>query len=339
MIRQQLTDLLSQYPLGPEWSVPELFSDRAAIGELGVNLVGLSCRRSTGEMATGSAADVSEMPLARAFFELIERTAIIDAEKSAGHFLLESLTRFERRKTTATALFPLSTDPEKWRYSKSNGVAAQRDWATACRAATLEVIERDRILRSWMGGRKPHAVALPTGSFLDALKPLYHIEAYVFAEKEGPFSSVHVAAIFGFPRGEGAPRVSGFGAHETLKTALAKASSEFLQGLGFLWGESLPSEIPNFSPTPDYHQELYLHSAGIQRIKNWLAGHHESYHSESYHRFAGESLYADLTPPHLKGTLWVVKACVEGTYPLAFGACPLFAPPTMPPELLVHPIT
>ena len=36
------------------------------------------------------------------------------------------------------------------------------------------------------------------------------------------------------------------------------------------WGEELPQELPDFAPTPDYHQELFLYPGSLARFRDWL---------------------------------------------------------------------
>jgi hypothetical protein len=150
----------------------------------------------------------------------------------------------------------------------------------------------------------------------------------------------HAAGVFGFPR-RGGPLVYGFGARSTLDDAVAVASGECLQRLGFLFGEAIPDAVPAPSPTPDFHQEYYLFPAHHGTLRGWLRGEHERYRgclNGSYAPPPGEPLYADLTPPGLEGRLCVARAIPNGHLPLAFGVgLPVLSQPA-PAELAVHPI-
>lgn len=338
-----LRSLQQRYPLSTDWEIPEVFEDRLELGSLRIGLSGLvASRKRDGFQVTGSAAQLGEAPIERAYFELLERTALFEIDpKHSEHF-------------------PLSSEPATWQYSKSNGVALHTSFSIACEKAAFELIERDRVLRSWF--RMPSARAKPIEAsvleqcpIIRPLEDLYDFSGYTFSSEDGRrdedlgyAEQVYVIGIFGFPKKTSkqmnAPFLYGFGADLDFQACLSHAVGECLQRLGFLWGEDWTSALPEFSPTPDFHQEFFLREGGIFRIKRWL----DNLGKETEMSFdlrrkevARESLpqkmqFIDLTPVHLKGRVSVVKAMSPERLPLVFG----LKPPsnTIDEELWIHPI-
>ncbi len=155
-----------------------------------------------GAAVTGAAAGATE-PLQRAFFELLERTCIIEAETGPSSvFPLLNLEGTPKGEITRTELFPVNPFPERWRFSKSNGVAAHTSWPLACEAARLELIERDRILRSWYGEFMPSAAnEFLTPELIPAsLRAHYEFQLFRFAHPLEKNPQTHVFALFGFPK-------------------------------------------------------------------------------------------------------------------------------------------
>lgn len=329
-----LKKLLSAYPLSPAWGEVKLFQEPVAIGGLCLQSVGLAVKDKAGMGVTGSAAEEGQAPLTRAYFELLERTSIIEAGSgNTAVWLLHDLDREPRQALTKETLFPKSPSPSEWNFARSNGVASQLTWEAACRSAELELIERDRVLRSWFGEIAPVRLDIPMPGLPQALQPHYELEAYGFAGA-GP----SVVALFGFPKDPSTPRACGFGCAPDPKMALAAATRECLQGLSFLWGEPLTSSLPEFSPTPDYHQDTHLSPAGIARVRAWLAGGHLKFAGGGKQPSPQETLFGDITPKHLQGLLVVAKAYNPSYVPLTFGKFRPKTAPDFPEELLIHPI-
>src|SRR5699024_10783813 len=115
------------------------------------------------------------------------------------------------------------------------------DSRRAQKAAALELIERDRILRSWYGGPSPQATSLPHSIPLGELPRHYRIETYRFPKAD---SEIEVGAVFGFPTHPEAPFFCGFGASHSLEEALRHAFREGLQRMAFLWGEPVSGDEP-----------------------------------------------------------------------------------------------
>ncbi|HEY2733508.1 MAG TPA: YcaO-like family protein [Polyangiales bacterium] len=293
----------------------DVFVQRVRIADLEMFAVGLV--GSVGETQLfAAAADPRGFPVARARFELIERASILLARARRKTFALRDQRGALLRTVNASELFPIDPEPKIERTSLSNGVALHRSWTRACEAALAELVERDRVLRSFRGEFSPRKIP----ARIAALRAGYEVEAYAF----GPASLAHRAVgLFLFPREPSDPLVYGFAAARDAKSALAGATREALQRLAFLHGEALPKSPPRAAATPDYHQAYYLYPPHRQKLRRWLA-----------RRGAGkrapreiEAQFVDLTPPDLAGGLKIVRALSADALPLQFGG-----------RHLVHPI-
>jgi hypothetical protein len=140
-------------------------------------------------------------------------------------------------------------------------------------------------------------------------------------------SSVEVAGVFAFPKRDMVPLAFGTAASSTLAEAVARAWQECVQRLAFLWGEAIPTDVPQFEPTPSYHQDLYLCPRMHGRLRAWLEGGHQKDVSCEASAPPGDNPFADLTPEHLRGKISVVKALPLSELQLAFGRhCPGIEP-------------
>ncbi len=319
-----LAELLRRHPLPLGWNLTEEFADTADVCGLKIQLSGLVAERGEQTMM-GSAAHPSEMPLPRAYFELLERILLIDAIQGTEQLRVEDSDGATMTLDRAQ-IFPASPEPERWQYSKSNGVALGQDWTDACHRAQRELIERDLVLRSWCGQLRPQSVELPAEH--PELSQLYELESYVITQE--PW---HAGVFVGWPKTPEAPLLIGFGAAQNGSAAARAAYQESLQRLGFLWGEEIPQVAPEFSPTPDYHQEYYLWPQQVARLRAWLRGEHLQYAAvlKSFDP-ASSTRYVELGRV---GELVAVKAISSGRLPLSFG---LSGPQPLPEPLRVHPI-
>ncbi|MBI3544183.1 MAG: YcaO-like family protein [Deltaproteobacteria bacterium] len=316
MYSAELEELCAAFPLSKRWLRPELYADRIRIGGASLDAVGLSAETADGKSATGSAAQVDGSPLRRAYFELLERTAVLDALSGA----------IEPARWPLSAAFPENPQPQAWRYSLSNGVAAQLTFGAARESAELELIERDRILRCWRAGVAPELLPIfeeRLRGYFAGLHELYEPAAFSFGVSlRPPREPVFTAGVFAFPTGDAGrhPFVYGFGARRSLALAVEAAARECLQRLAFLWGEDWTGELPAFSPTADFHQEYYLRQPGIDAMRRWLFASPPLRESEAAMSLArDEPQYYDLTPEHLRGKISVVRAVSPEVIPLYFG--------------------
>jgi ribosomal protein S12 methylthiotransferase accessory factor YcaO len=324
-----LDDLRRRYPLPASWEPPEPFFETLALGESVLHLAGLATASLRGERPTGSAASASDPneATARAYFELVERTALLDAAAEAPREL-DLLDRRQRRigRIAGAEAFPISPAPERWRPSRSNGVAAHGTWEAACDGAWAELVERDRVLRSWYGelAFAPAAASLQAGAVPPGLAPLTTWSARVLPAAPGVLGDdLTVAVVAGFPKSDDVPLTIGFGAARNAEGATRAAAAEAVQRLGFLLGESIPETAPEPSPTPDYHQEFFLHAGAHPLLRAWLDEVGET-PPRACASFAPDrdTGFVDVTPPALRGRLWVAKAVCARAEPLVFGEPP-----------------
>jgi len=331
-----LHDLSTLFPLPIDHAGLQTFSDTTLVAGIPINLAGFAMDLD-GECITGSAAALDETPLFRAYMELVERLSILASMRSGRPIILRDAEGVRVGLAPASNVFPESPEPARWKWARSNGVAVARTWVEAAKRARWELIERDRVLRSFYGEAVPRRVS-DVEQMPGALSGEYDFRTYAF---DGRVSDgVHAAGVFGFPRA-GGPLVYGFGARATLDEAVAAARGECMQRLGFLFGEAMPEAAPAPSPTPDFHQEHFLYPGHHGTVRRWLAGEHEKYRgclNESYARPPEEPLFADLTPASLEGRLCVARAIPNGHLPLAFGVGLPVLSPSAPAELAVHPI-
>ena len=307
-MHDELARLSREHPLPSGVAAPALYADVVTIAGVGVHRVGLASAIDGGAEITGSAASPSEAPLRRAYFELLERAAVMSAPA------------------------PIAADARS-RPARSNGVALHESWEEACIRARFELIERDRVLRSWYGELAPLPARVPA-----SLERFVTHEwcACSVPESGAADAGVAVAAIIGFPREAGGSLARGFAARASLDEALEAAAVEALQGLAFLWEEALPAEVPEASPTPMFHLDYYLWPAHHAHLRRWLSGAHTRGGPRSERSEGDETRYEDLTPPGFGG-LRVARALRPSARPLVFGD----APPSLAaglPGSHIHPI-
>lgn len=302
-------NLTRKLPLPPGWSEPEIIDDCVDVGGVAVYRAGVSSRNGSGLEVTGSAAERDGSPLWRAWLELLERMAIVESGVGT------------------------SDDPRR-RPARSNGVAAHATWTAACAGARLELVERDRVLRSWYGELAPVPVPAP-----ELLRDFGSHEWVACVIPGEPWSDVEVAVVVGFPADPQRPLARGFAARSSRRAAVEAASREALQGLAFLWDEPVPECAPAPAPTPIFHLDYYLYPRHHQEIRRWLAAEHGR-HPKLWIPAtpAAKIRFVDLTHPALAGQLAVAQAGSDAALPLVFGDAPVQVAAGLPRELHVHPI-
>lgn len=317
--RERLSELMRDFTLPEGHRIVETFLERVEVGELALYMTGLVAEGAG--TVTGSAAGMGGFPIDRAYFELLERLCIVLARDATGPLGVRSAQGARRRPRAATTVFPVDRDPDRVRASVSNGVALHESWPQACEAALDEMVERDRVLRSFAGEFAPRSVVHPTLAAGDALDAHYDVRAYAM-DPPGVELERNAAGVFLFPRVVHAPLCYGFGAARAPDAALASAEREALQRLAFLWGEELPHRPPDPTPTPDFHQDFYLYPPHREHLERWLSGARTAGpHSTATRPFDGQAVtFADLTHAALRGRLVVVRALSRTARALRFGA-------------------
>ena len=330
--------LREKYPLPPGWSAPELFEETVEIHGSRIELCGASTTSPRGEQVTGSAAsaDTRESCTVRGYFELLERASVVAASDSLAHdYEIRDRTGKPAGRAPRDEIFPASEDPARWLPSRSNGVAIHTAWDSACERALAELVERDCVLRSWYGESRPWPSGPLDLPIPDGLRRLAEWRAYEFAPGAVPIDeALRVAAVVGFPKDDGTPLTYGFACRIGMQEATLAAAVEAVQRFGFLFGEEIPQKPPAFSATPDFHQEFFLYPPSRGLLVSWLNGEipeDEPTQDEVADRRpdrrpdrgqVGFPVFADLTPPHLRGRVFVVKAVCPSAEPLVFGAPP-----------------
>ena len=333
--------MTSIFPLPEGWSEPERFEDVVDIDGLALRRAGVSSIRE-GTEALGSAAHWQMSPAARAQFELLERVVVLEASrKRVASFPARSQSGDLLGELAVEDVFPVSPEPAVWAYARSNGVALHSDWRRACERALGELVERDRVLRAWLGQTQP--VRLPfdlSGSPLARTRS-YEWSVFSFpAPASGELAvAIEVAGVFGFPCKPSAPLVFGYGARDSVRDAVAAATREALQLLSFLYGEPVSQEAPEPAPTPMCHLETHQPRDRQASLRSWLGGGHRRYggaRATEPPAPPGAVSFADLTPGWLGASLRVAKAVSPAALPLTFGLSPITA--NLPEELRIHPI-
>lgn len=316
---RRLLELRASHPLPRGCALTDQFIERARVGELTLSMVGLVASAPGRAHVTGSAAGCDGYPVDRAYFELLERTSLLHARARAAPLRIMTGAGELQHVVAAEQVFPSDAHAAEQRVSLSNGVALHVRWSAACDAALCELIERDRVLRSFAGHFPPRAVRVRDSALVRALRGWYRVEAYRF-DPVRPGLTHTAVGVFLFPHRLALPLAYGFAAAREREDALRAATREALQRLAFLWGEALPDRPPDPTPTPDYHQDFWLYPPHQRELRAWLAGRGRSVKSASTPAFDGEAVtFADITPRGLQARVCVVRAIARRALPLRFG--------------------
>ncbi|MEK6704515.1 MAG: YcaO-like family protein [Bdellovibrionota bacterium] len=324
-------ELYIKFPLGLSWSNPEVHIEKVTVGDIEIHTVGVVSHASDFGEVWGSAAGLKASPVERAYFELLERIAIVEAE--SGQTDLGTINASGEAKDTVSydKIFPESTAPSEWIFSRSNGVAIGRTISSAQLRSACELIERHRVLNMWYKKKAPKpypdSCDINESKFYDT----YTFHKYDFGYVKVGDNPVFVVGVLGVPKNPAWPEVMGFGSYSSFEYALKKAFEECIQRIGFLWGEEY-SDFDKiiFSPSPLYHQEVYLSGHGRRLLATWLSGNASL--NDSGDEF--DITWADLTPERWRGKLHVLRAISGEAIPLIFGRWN----PSSLDEMMIHPI-
>ena len=225
----KITSLAKEVVAHFGWANYEEWSDKVVINsQLHLNLLGLSVNKA-GRILTGSSASREPKDTLKAYAELIERIVVCEAGSAV--------------KIAAGS---------GYQPSLSNGVSFALCWEDACEFAAVELIERHLILDSWLHQRRPTPWSWqPVAS--EMLQEEYQTVGIDFGSVYWEGSEVLSAGWFLFPKQPQLPFVCGFGASRIAAQARNKAVEEGLQRLGFLFGEPIVTEDPEYEPSALYH--------------------------------------------------------------------------------------
>ncbi|WP_141733055.1 YcaO-like family protein [Oligoflexus tunisiensis] len=330
-----------QLELAPGWTLIDALEETRMIADCRLHLRGYACQRAQDQkVITGSWAGWNEPSLDIAQLELQERLALMRAldQPAQKVWPLLSLTSRKIGFTSGAMLFQKSPDPEHMQYAKSNGVALGVNFRDAVERAACEVVERHLVLASWYGALRPQGIPMNLPAALESLQGLYEFRLFDF----GSFllkdlGSIQVRGCFLWPRHPGHPPVYGFGAALDSAAAMHKALGEAVQRLAFLDPLEVPTDEPQFTPTPDFHQEYFLHPARRPLLEAWLNGAPTHPTAAAPIKHAGEALAVDLTPEGSHAGV-VVRVTIPGTLPLVFGRFQPSEFPQLPACLWIHPV-
>ena len=287
--------------LGLGWVLFDEFCEEQDILGKSVFLNGFAARNSDRVETFGSTAQVGQFNPRIAEYELLERIVVLESGQKPenAQWKEKSLDGAETGQTLPQGLvFPHSDNPSEFSYSKSNGVALHSSWGAAAHGAVFELVERQSILMSWLGWTKP-VIWKDVDQLQDWLGQTYDIYWAEFDPLSTNIFKSDVASygVFLFPKDKGAPLVYGFGSHLDPAKAKIKAKNEAVQRLGFLWGEEIPQDPPDFSPTPLFHQDFYLYEKSHDLVLKWLHGDYFEPSARSHIRL--EIQLVDLSLPEM----------------------------------------
>ena len=336
-----IEELKRIHPLPKGWEIPEVIIQETQVGREKINVVGIAAAKGKEEAfqgATGSAAAIEHSPVDRAYYELLERIAILEAINTPRPTfpLLDPYGR-KAGELACEEVFPESKNA-LYSFSKSNGVALGRDFADAAQRARFELVERDRILRHWFLQRAPKRLD-NCDIAISGLDEHYEFAGYEFpAHAQDNAPEVSVVGFFAFPKTAQRAFLYGLGAAESQLSAVEKARQEILQVAGFLWEEEVETALPEFSPTAAFHQDYYLFCKRAQALRDWLEGRSTETRA-SFDLLTTPAGWVDLTPEFLKSGLKVVKRIDSTRLPLVFGKRHPNVRAELSESLWIHPIS
>jgi len=332
----KLDQLKNSFPLPNRWKNIQCFNESVVIENIVINLVGLSVESTEGKMICGSAAEFTQIPFERAYFELLERCwtneYYIDQKQLVEiydqNFIRTGISPFE-------SVLGSECNNKEWTFSKSNGVAVQRTFEKAYQGAVCELVERHLVLSSWYFQKRPEKLSFKPTKELLALSNIYRCDAFHFGSMQIGQNLVNACGFFLIPKIEGIPLVYGLGADFDQSLAILKSQKECIQRLGFLWGEEIPKIPPEVTSTPDFHQEYFLTPKGTVLIENWLYQDRKDECSDE--ASCMDFKIINLTPAIAKNNFKLIKVIGEKIIPLTFGpGNPMVK--NLKSELLVHPV-
>lgn len=337
----QLKKRIASLPSITNWNIEEAVQNKIAIGGLEVSFCGMQAVHESFGPVVGSATDVNGDPWDRAWYELLERIAIVEAiHAKPQQFMLRDKDFKTIGMVPYQHVFPVppAGKEKEWQPAKSNGVAIEQSWEKASTKAVWELAERHLILESWLGFRKPHALANKSLKYAQQLTDLYDVLCLSFGSIATSYLSLPVRScgVFLFPKNANMPMIFGFGGAEDERSALLKAESEAIQRLSFLWGEEIPTTTPELAPNAMFHQEYFLQPTKIPLLKRWVNGELFDKRSTKAAKSLNVQL-ADLSA-YASGKLFLARAVSSDAIPLNFGNYRDGYFSVLDEERIIHPI-
>ena len=203
-----------------------------------------------------------------------------------------------------------------FRNSLSNGVAIHQNFFEAKKAAYLELLERNEILKSWYFNTPIRHINLSAEYYFSAeMIDQYDLHFVDFSSIPDCF----VVGIFALPKIPSLNPIYGFGSGLNESEGIFKARKEFLTRLGFLWGET-PAYEDQLGDirTPNFHQEFYLRHENLQHLRDWLQEDRKQ--KKNFNKYQVRDLnYENITPNAWGSKYPVIKATASDSIPLFFG--------------------
>lgn len=335
----QLKRKLESLPSINQWKIDEAVQNHVTIEGLTLSFCGIQATHPTFGAIVGSATEVFGDPWDRAWYELVERISIVEAIKATpSQFITRDITGKSIGMLPFQQVFPSPPPGEEktWQPAKSNGIAIEQSWEKAATKAVWELAERHLILETWLGIRQPQAIDSPSIKHVHALKNIFDVQCISFGSVHANASEIHSCGVFLFPKSEQVPLIFGFGAAPEQAWALAKAEAEALQRLSFLWGETIPTELPELAPNALYHQEYFLVPAMLPLVKKWLNGKFLNSNTKKPEEVLSVQ-FVDLSSYAPNG-LYLARAIAHNSLPVMFGRYREKEFKTLEEERVIHPI-
>lgn len=274
------------------------------------------------QIVTGSSVSWNSHPQSIAFYELLERIAILNAmgrPDSEVWPIIDGKNHEKCGVLKGVDLFPRSPEPDLWQYSRSNGVAMGPSLAEAFHSALCEAVERHLVLASWygFGAPIPRKCLLPPQ--LLALANHYRTEQYSFGELAYFNMGISITAAMTvlWPHDTHLPAIYGFGAASSMEDAQLKSCKEAVQRLAFLY-DAEPTQELNFAPVAEFHQDFFLQQEQQPTLRQWLNGSFQREPLLSRQPHAESVSYVEIAD-YSDRACYLVKVLDPGLLPLCFG--------------------
>lgn len=315
--QEKLLVLRQEIPMAGDWQNPELFVWPGQLGEWRAVAVGMqSSNPKLQLLATGSAcvAEVAaDLALELAYYELLERCICLESSESRRSLEVCRSDGEHIGHSPSENVFP-KHDGTQTQWAKSNGVALGRTWEQACQNAYLELVERHTVLVAWYANQPPKSFGATT-----RLTDGRRLKTYLFGY---PVDS-NVATAMAVLWQDHEIVAYGFGSHYDPRSAAAKADRECRQRAVFLTGETFDGEMPDFQPTPSYHQEFFGRRRGNLRLVEWLESGQQAEFAPPALTTQADCCFAVLAEPDEDGQgVYCVRALNRHLVPLFFGVPP-----------------